>query len=382
MPNGHGHIRDLLQLTLTPGLGPVLISRLLDTFGSANAALGISSERLKTVKGIGNAKASTIARGMAQARKDVDAELDRIDEAGASLIAIGQPDYPELLTTIPGAPPLLYIRGSICPADLDRYPLALVGSRKCTAYGIEQAERFGGTLGRAGITIVSGGARGIDTAAHRGTLRSAGRTIAVLGCGLSQCYPPENKDLFDRIVDEDRGAVVSELPMATAPSAENFPARNRIISGLSLGVLVIEAGRKSGALITARQAAEEHGREVMALPGRADSEASRGSLDLIKQGGAALVTEPADVLEVLESPARHHFGGTHESRYADPAAPAAPLPLTETQQTILDALSEPKTWDQLGLETGISQAGLRAEMTMLEIQRRVRRDGSRMERVR
>jgi DNA processing protein len=246
-------------------------------------------------------------------------------------------------------------------------------------------------LAQAGLTIVSGGARGIDTAAHRAVLRVKGRTIAVLGCGLSHCYPPDNHDLFDTIA-AGHGAVVSELPLATPPNAENFPARNRIISGLSLGVLVIEAGRRSGALITARLAAEDHGREVFGIPARVDSASSAGSLDLIKSGGAAMVTHPDDVLAGLESPARHVHGGTHEARYApiqhelNFGAPSpTPTPtgqtprdaaLTPSQAAILAALDEPRSLDDLARLVMSEPGALRADVTVLEIRRRVERRGS------
>ncbi len=386
--------QDLLRLTLTPDLGPVLIYRLLETFGSAAAVLGKSSSAIASVRGIGSVKSDTISRGLAASADLATKELESCAALGVQLISHADPQYPALLKTIPSSPPLLYVKGTLDPTTLDQYPCAIVGSRNCTAYGIEQAERFGGFLGRSGITIISGGAYGIDAAAHRGALRAQGRTIAVLGCGLAKCYPPEHLQLFDEIAQH--GAVVSELPLDTSPNPANFPARNRIISGMSLGVVVIEAQRRSGALITARLAAEDHAREVFALPGRVDSAASEGSLDLIKQGGAIMVTEPADVLNALESPARHHHAGTHEARYqADdpvtqavlfspdslpPTRPAKPpstprIGVTPAQQAILDALATSLTFDQLQSHTGRPVNELRSELTVLEIQKMIVREG-------
>jgi DNA processing protein len=384
-------IRDLLRLTLTPGLGPILIARLLEALGSARAVLAASAADLQRIRGIGDAKSTTIFRGLKESADKVSEELALAEKLGVRLIPKDSPDYPPLLRTIPDAPPLLYVRGSLRPQDADAYPVAIVGSRNATAYGIEQAERFGGVLARSGLTIVSGGARGVDSAAHRGAMRSAGRTIAVLGCGLAECYPPENRELFDRIVATDAGAIVSELPLRAPPESDNFPARNRLISGISLGVIVIEAGRKSGSLITARIALEDHNREVMAVPGRVDSAASQGTHELLKKHGAALVTEPGDVLETLETPARHSFQGTHEARYADPAKPTdslfepkAPAPkslaLTPAQQAILAALETPATLDEIARDTGLAPGALRAELTLLELQKRVSRRGSQISR--
>ena len=243
--------------------------------------------------------------------------------------------------------------------------------------------------------MASGGARGIDSAAHRGAVSAGGRTAVVLGCGLAHVYPPENRALFDQIV-EANGCVLSELPIDAPPDKLNFPARNRIISGMSLGVLVIEAAMRSGALITARVAAEEHGREVFALPGRVDSDAIAGSLGLLKSGGAHLVTEPADVLSLLESPARHLAGGTHASRYgmsltptasspSEPATPPRPRRPQHAEGTperrVLDALTEPKTADAIAEATGLDTSETRRLVTMLELSGEVRRAGSKIARV-
>lgn len=391
----------ILRLTLIDGLGPVRIARLLARFGSPDAILAASLSHLQEVKGIGRQLSHAILAGKDQSAKAVDEELTLAEKLGVSLMARTSPDYPPLLAQFEDSPLILYVKGAIEPAGADRYPVALVGSRACSTYGLEQSERFASVLAQSGLTIVSGGARGIDTAAHRGALKAGGRTIAVLGCGIAHTYPPENKELFERIAD-GRGAVVSELPLNTAPTAENFPSRNRIISALSLGVVVIEAAVGSGALITARQAVEDHGREVMALPGRVDSEACRGSNELLKSGGAALITEPGDVLHLLESPARHTFGGTHESRYLpqrdgslfgeradatrEPKSPrvndaamgakVATPNVTPEAAAILAALAEPKSMDELGRVTGLDPGTLRTRLTILEIERRVVREGT------
>ncbi len=379
---------DLLRLTLTRGLGPTLIARLIDRFGSPTEACRASASLLERVQGIGPAKSISIRAGIDASRTLADEELALAERLGVRLIPRDDPAYPPLLRHIPDPPPLLYCRGSLGP-ELDRWCVGIVGSRACTAYGVEQAERFASTLAAAGLTIVSGGARGIDTAAHRAALRahamSPARTLVVMGCGLAHCYPPENRDLFEQIVSSGAGAMLSELPLRVSPAAENFPARNRIISGVSLGVLLIEAAKGSGALITARAAAEDHGREVMAIPGRIDSPASEGVNDLIKSGGAALVTSPADVLNLLETPARHAHAGTHDTRYAS-ASDAATSPtvlettMTSTQRAIVEALASPRTLDDLAATTGIAVHTLLAETTALELKRVLERDGNRIRR--
>jgi DNA processing protein len=387
--------RDLLRLTLVPGVGPVLTRRLLDRFTKIEGILAASPAQLQEVQGIGARLGPSIARDLRTTGAALEDELALAEKLGVSILGISDPGYPELLRQIPDAPPILYIRGTLETAERDRFTVGIVGSRDATAYGIEQGERFAGGLARAGLTIVSGGARGIDTAAHRGAWRAGGRTIVVLGCGLAECYPPENAELFARIAegrDGAGGAIISELPLRTLPTPDNFPARNRLISGLSLGIIVIEAGARSGSLITARLATEEHGREVMAVPGRVDSSASSGTLQLLKQGGAALVTDPGDVLDILRGPARHAFDGTHAVRYANPAesppsdsrnAPTALFDapgMSSTQRQIVQALDRSRTIDEIALSTGLDAARLRSELTGLELSRRVKRIGSRFER--
>jgi DNA processing protein len=377
----------LLRLKLAPGLGPILIDRVLERYGSGAAAVkAIESHGAAALSGLERLGAETarkIARAMVATAEAAEEEIGALEDLGASLIGLGDAAYPALLRDIPGAPVTLSVRGTL-DAERDRFGVAIVGSRKCTAYGAEQAARFAAGLGSAGLTIVSGGARGIDTHAHAAALRAGARTVVVLGCGLGHCYPPENRGLFQDVV-ESGGAVVSELPARSAPESKNFPARNRIISGLSLGVLVVEAGRRSGALITARQAVEEQGREVLTVPGRVDSAASEGCHELLKQG-AALATSPADVLETLEGPARHAHGATFGARYTAAAGGAVEVEakaalltdLNETQRAICESLTEPRTLDELARGTGLTAEVLRSETTMLELRRVLVRDGARL----
>lgn len=404
--------RDLLCLTMVHGMGPVLIARAVDALGSAAAVFNAHPERLRQIKGMGSKTAAAVLAARQTAPALADAELARAAALGVTVLGRDDPDYPPLLRQTTGHPPIIYVRGSIRPAADDRYTLAVVGSRACTSYGLEQADRFAGHLAAAGICIVSGGARGIDTAAHRAALRAKGRTIVVLGCGLAHVYPDENRPLFDEIA-AGNGCIISELPLDTAPVAENFPGRNRIISGLSLGTLVIEAARGSGALITARVAAEEHGREVFALPGRVDSPASEGSLQLLRAGGASIVTAPADILDELHAPAKHLFDGHHAERYAlaasladddsdaaddapaDTHTAAAPqlfspttgastppklATLSPSQRAIYDELASPANIDDLTRRLGLDAGRIRADLTVLELRRCIVRRGSKLER--
>src|SRR4051812_13376117 len=284
-----------LQLALTDAVGPITLKRMIETLGPADSVCRASIAQLRSVEGIGTTKAEKIHASLGKARAAAETELAQARELGIAIICPDDEVYPLLLRTIPDPPAVLYVKGSIEPRDLNAF--ALVGSRRCSYYGREQAERFAALLAGAGFTVTSGGARGVDSAAHRGAMQHPhGRTIAVLGCGLDTVYPPENAALFDQIAT--RGAVISEYPLGTPPLAENFPRRNRIVSGMSRGVLVIEADVKSGALITARQAADDHNRPVLALPGRVDNPLSAGPHLLIRDG-ATLVTNLEEILESL-----------------------------------------------------------------------------------
>jgi len=405
--DGDSSLRAMLQLAMTPGLGPVRLHRLLAHLETPQRIVESNARALQQVDGIGSSVARSIVNGLREAERDVDSEIARVRDAGADLVSWSDPRYPNLLKAIPDPPPVLYVRGELRAND--QLSAAIVGSRRCSAYGREQASRFAVGIAQAGLTIVSGGARGIDTEAHRGALRVNGRTIVVLGCGLGRIYPRENAELFDQIANENRGAVITEFPMTTPPNAENFPRRNRILSGLSLGTLVIEASERSGALITARLACEDHNREVMALPGRVDAPTAAGCLKIIREGWARLVTRPAEVLEALESAGSSHL--LHAAEAIDsPGAPraslfdaapgddglmeidaAAPTPtpmpsrtksndatpsrqsillegLTETQRKVIDALDrDPVELDDLSARTGLDVARLQADLTMLQI---------------
>jgi DNA processing protein len=379
--------RACLRLHLTPGLGPILGRRVAEAI-PADALDRCSIADLTRIEGIGPKRAATIHAGLTLSRDAASRELDRLERSGCSVVTPADPGYPPLLAEAPDAPLALFVRGMLSP-EATRFAVAIVGSRACTAYGTEQAERFGAGFAASGIAVVSGGARGVDSAAHRAAIRVKGTTVVVLGCGLGHCYPPENAPLFDAVV-EAGGAVVSEFPFDTGPSPENFPIRNRVISGLSLGVVVIEAPTGSGALITARHAVDHHGRDVFALPGRVDSQSSQGCHALIRDGGAALVTSPQDVIAMLESRARHVHDGTHTHRFAHPGrthavdAPTTMSPpaalLTATQRAIVDALDGPATVDELVDRTGLPPESIRVELTGLELMGALKRVGSRVAR--
>ena len=287
---------DDILLSTVDGVGPLTAERLIGYFGSASEVLRASRRDLERVEKVG----PTLARKISQAREacDVEALIRFCEENGIEIVAFRDARYPARLREIDNPPRLLYVRGSFAPED--RTAIAIVGTRGATRYGLDQARRLGRELAEAGFTVVSGLALGIDGAAHRGALEVGGRTLAALGGGVAKVYPREHEDLARLVANS--GAVFSEYHPLTSPLAGNFPARNRIVSGLSLGVLVVESPLRSGSLITARLAAEQN-REVFALPGPVDRETSRGCHQLLREG-AALVESVEDVLAALPAFAR------------------------------------------------------------------------------
>jgi len=362
-----------LRLLLAPGIGPATLRKLRAHFHDDHRIIDATAGALTQVPGVGRRTAEALRSAIDQG--DTQRERELLNAHGAGLILLGDDDYPPLLMTIPDPPGALWVRGSLAQATQPH--VAIVGSRKCTSYGREQAGRFASMLAQCGYCIVSGGAMGIDSEAHRGALRVHGTTMAVMGCGLSRAYPPQNAELFERIIAEG-GALLSEYPMDAEPKAEHFPRRNRIISGLSVGVLVVEAAQRSGALITARQAAEEHGREVMAVPGRVDSPASAGCLGAIRDGWAALVTGHADVLSQLESSSNLVRGALDAAgRSADDADSMDDTMLTDAQRKVLDVLRDAGRGlgiEEIARQCGLPMSALMAEVTMLEMRGRIRRD--------
>jgi len=284
--------REWIILSKIPHLGPKRCRQLVEYFGSPKKVLSASSKSLLRVPEIGEKMVSSIIQE--RERIDVDEDLKTIDRLGIHLISFQDDKYPQNLLHTFNPPSLLYIRGSLKEEDKDA--VAMVGTRRATIYGKMMVRKLARDLAKEGLTIVSGMARGVDTAAHLGALEAGGRTIAVLGCGVDVVYPLENRRLMAEIIES--GAVISEFPLRTSPEGVNFPRRNRIISGLSKGVVVVEAPLRSGALITADFALEE-GREVFAVPGNINSPYSQGTNRLIKQG-AKLVEDAQDILEELD----------------------------------------------------------------------------------
>ena len=361
-PSFSDDLRDLVCLTLVSGVGPHTSRALLERFGTPGRALDASVETLKGVAGVGPKLAEKIAR--ARRDLDVDAELALCRRDGVRVIAREGPAYPPALGDIPDPPPLLYVKGTIEPAD--QLAIALVGSRRCTPYGLRTAERLASALARVGLTVVSGLARGIDAAAHRGALKAGGRTLAVLANGLDLVYPPEHEELAREV--SASGALISEMPMRQGPLAGLFPQRNRIISGLCLGVVVVEATPRSGSLSTAHHAMEQN-REVFAVPGPVDSLPSRGCHRLIRDG-ARLVETVDDILEELGPLVRE----VRPSPDATPVRHPAELTLTDLERSLLGHLDDqPRAVDELIAGTGLAASQVLATLSILEVRRLVRR---------
>ena len=335
-------------LSKVAGIGPARFGRLLERFGSAEAAwlapalelaqLGLEPRAVRSLLDL---------RG----KLDPESEWRRLEQLGVSVLTLDDPSYPPRLREIPDPPPVLFVSGALTVAD--EWAVAVVGTRRATPYGRQVVERVVGEVARAGVTIVSGLARGIDTFAHRAALAAGGRTIAVLGSGLDRLYPDENRGLAAEL--KERGAIVTEFPLGTPPDAVNFPRRNRIVSGLSIGTLVVEADFKSGAMITANAAAEQ-GRDVFAVPGSILNPSSAGPNQLIKEG-AKVVTSADDILEEL------HLTAVVEQRTARELLPSDP-----TEAAILARLShEPTHVDELARAAGLPMAVVSSTLTMLEL---------------
>ena len=277
-------------LKSVPLVGNVTFRRLLEQFDTPERVLRASASELARVRGVGAAAVDSLMSH--DYRPFAEQECVRLAQSGVRVVTLLAEEYPKILLQIPDPPPYLYVRGELRGSETS---IAVVGSRRASTYGMLTTTRLSTELAEQGVTVVSGMARGVDTAAHRGALGAGGRSIGVLGCGLDVVYPPENRKLFEEMAE--KGALVSEFPLGTLPLAENFPRRNRIISGMSRGVLVVEAMVNSGSLITV-QFALEQGREVFAVPGNVNAGSSRGTNRLIKQG-AKLVESVDDILEEL-----------------------------------------------------------------------------------
>ncbi|HHB89878.1 MAG TPA: DNA-protecting protein DprA [Anaerolineae bacterium] len=345
-----------LGFNLVPGIGSKRLRALIHAFGDVEAAWRASERELAEV-GLDRRSIRNLLK--ARERLDLDAELTKVEAAGVRILTWDDPDYPTNLKRIDAAPPLLYLRGELSPED--EWAVAVVGTRRATAYDREVTRKLTGELARAGVTIVSGLARGIDAEAHRAALDAGGRTIAVLGNGLDRIYPPEHRELARAILHQ--GALISEQPLGMRPDARNFPARNRIISGLSLGVLVVACPWNSGAIITAKQALEQ-GREVFAVPGGILSRNSEGPNRLLKEG-ATPVTEASDILEALNL--------SQAAQYVDARLT---LPEDPIEAQLLEHLSaEPRHVDEIRREVGLPVNQVSSALAMMELKGMVRSVG-------
>jgi DNA processing protein len=343
-----------LGFHLIPSIGASRIARLIEAFGNLKTAWAADLPAFREA-GI-NEKAAT-ALISHRANINLDRERERVERAGATFLTLREDAYPRLLREIPSPPPVIYVKGEILPED--ETSIGVVGTRRATRYGREMTRRLSSGLASAGVVIVSGLARGVDGIAHTEALDAGGRTIAVLGCGVDHLYPPEHRNLSERIMED--GAIISEFPIGTKPEARNFPIRNRLISGLSIGVLVVEAPKKSGALITSTFAADQ-GRTVFAVPGSAMSSASEGTHQLLRDG-AVLAADVDDVLQELNLERRY---AALENRRLLPNA-------TGDEQQVLQLLDgDPRHIDEIAIDTGINISQLSAMLLQMQLKGMVR----------
>jgi DNA processing protein len=353
----------LVALNMVEHVGPVRLRHLLDHFGDDPAAiLGASKHQLQAVRGIGEDTAESINRW--EQSVDLAGELKRIADFGCRVVTRYDEEFPPSLREIYDPPAVLYVKGSLKPED--KNSVAIVGSRQTTTYGLEVARKFGYQLAYTGVTVVSGGARGIDTAAHQGALTAKGRTVAVLGTGINLVFPPENAELFERIAAN--GAVISQFPFNRPADKQSFPIRNRIVAGMTLGTVVVEANLTSGALITANFA-NEYGRQIFAVPGRIDSPRSKGCHDLIKKG-AKLCEGIEDILSEFE----YLFPATNR-----PASPAETgtlpgLALSDNEAKVLAVLGagEERAVDEVIRASGLPASAVNVSLFSLEMKKLVR----------
>jgi DNA processing protein len=365
-------MKEWIALNMTPGVGPRAAARLLERFGSAEGVFGALRSELERLRLRPEAVESIALRDRHEAAA---VELERVRElAGAEVLALDDGAYPQLLREIPDPPITLYVRGSWREC-LEAPCVGVVGSRRCSTYGQNAASMLSRELAARGVTIVSGLARGIDAAAHRGALEAGGRTVAVLGTGLDEVYPRDHRKLADEILEKG-GALVTQFPLGTPPVAENFPYRNRIISGLSLGIVVVEAAENSGSLITARLAMEQN-REVFAVPGNITSRNSFGTNFLIKGAGAKLVQQWQDI--VSEFP--HELAAAllppelkGKGRVKGQQDAALPSDLSERERAVMRLLSadEPAHIDELAERSGLAVSELSAVLLGLEMRDLIR----------
>ncbi|MGV3486691.1 MAG: DNA-processing protein DprA [Planctomycetaceae bacterium] len=354
-------LAEHLLLTQLPGVGPLTLARLLSAFETPAGVLGASADLLRAVDGVGPKLAQTIRHAVDYV--DVAGIMQWCASRGVAILCSDDERYPSPLGGIVDAPPVLFVQGEWLPCD--ELSVAIVGTRHASVYGRQQAQRIAYGLAKAGVTIVSGMARGIDTAAHQGALDAGGRTIAVFGCGLGHIYPPENEDLANSIARS--GALVSEFAPDTKPRGGMFPQRNRIISGLTHATLVIEAPERSGALITARTASEQ-GRDVLALPGNVNSRASQGT-NLLIRDGAKLIRHAEDVLECLGPLARSV--PTADGR--EVRRPSEAL-LNDQERLVLDCIQcEPTSIDRVVASSQLATQHVLATISVLEMRKLIRR---------
>ena len=348
-----------IALNMLPTVGPVRLRKLLEVFQEPQHILAAKRSDLRKVEGIGNEVADQISNW--ESTIDLPAELQRIRDFGATVITQQSPSYPRALREIHAPPIVLYVWGELL--DRDHHAIGVIGARRTTHYGTESAKKLAYQLAYAGLTVISGLARGIDTAAHQGALAAKGRTIAVIGSGLAKLYPPENGPLAEKI-RSGNGAIVSEFSMDIEPDRQTFPMRNRIISGWSHGILVVEAGLNSGALITAAQALEQ-GRAVYAVPGHINAPSAMGSNRLIQQG-AKLVMDASDILEDLEI--------LLPEAKPSPETAARPLPpLSDEERRVFGAIDATETSiDDIAARSELPSAAVSSTLLQLELKRLVK----------